>query len=331
LKSGARIDDADRYSQTACHVAALHGFVEVLALLLAHRPNLGLEDHAQRTPLHRAFISNDSPDERIVSMLIEAGAPLDGFAKLELCKLCIVSTSVIQALLVRGVIVSEVHDDDDMVTPLHTAARFSHDSTVLDMLVNVCGIDLEAETLDGETGLSVAAANANGDALRWFLEAGADVDHCFPVCFAENYECMVLLLAAGADVDEPSQLPGIDLPFNGLWKLDTEESPWFILHALIAAGMDIEVVSGGALSALVSELDNYDLDQVEVSERDIARVRLDFVRHRALQVCIGLQSLRLDALQMCEILVHSCGPLAHLIAYHQWWKIGSTVTHFKHS
>jgi hypothetical protein len=52
------------------------------------------------------------------------------------------------------------------------------------------------------------------------------------------------------------------------------------------------------------------------------------VRQRALQVCVGLQSLGLDALQMCEIAQHSCGHVAHLIAFHQWWTIATTVKHF---
>jgi hypothetical protein len=72
-----------------------------------------------------------------------------------------------------------------------------------------------------------------------------------------------------------------------------------------------------------------DAEQVETARREIAKVRLDFVRNRAMEVCIGLQSLRLDALQVCEILQLACGPLARLIAFHQWWKIATTVKHFK--
>jgi hypothetical protein len=67
---------------------------------------------------------------------------------------------------------------------------------------------------------------------------------------------------------------------------------------------------------------------VEVARRDIAKTRIDFVRDRALQVCIGLQSLRLDALQLCEILQFACGAIAPLIPFHIWWKIATTVKHF---
>ncbi|MCA0328160.1 MAG: hypothetical protein LCH89_21565, partial [Proteobacteria bacterium] len=57
--------------------------------------------------------------------------------------------------------------------------------------------------------------------------------------------------------------------------------------------------------------------------------RLRVVRRRAFDVCVGLQSLRINALQMCEILVHACGPVAPLVAFHHWWKIATTVKHFR--
>jgi hypothetical protein len=49
--------------------------------------------------------------------------------------------------------------------------------------------------------------------------------------------------------------------------------------------------------------------EIEVARRDIVKARIDFVRYRALEICIGLQLLELDALQMCEILQFACGPL----------------------
>jgi hypothetical protein len=73
-----------------------------------------------------------------------------------------------------------------------------------------------------------------------------------------------------------------------------------------------------------------DID-VESARRRIAKIRLDLVRNRAMQFCIGLQPLGLDALQMCEILQHACcrGRLAQLIPFHIWWKIATTVKHFQ--
>jgi hypothetical protein len=88
--------------------------------------------------------------------------------------------------------------------------------------------------------------------------------------------------------------------------------------AFIAAGVD----PCGAFEQSIAK--HCGAEQVEMARREIAKVRLDFVRWRALEVCIGLQPLQLDALQLCEILQHSCGPVACVIAFHQWW---TTVKH----
>jgi hypothetical protein len=73
------------------------------------------------------------------------------------------------------------------------------------------------------------------------------------------------------------------------------------------------------------------LNVTKSSERaeTLPKARIDFVRDRALRVCIGLQSLELDALQLCEILLFASGRVAQLILFHIWWKIATTVKHFR--
>jgi hypothetical protein len=98
-----------------------------------------------------------------------------------------------------------------------------------------------------------------------------------------------------------------------------------IVYAAVAAGADLDIVDGKGISARqLLELHQLTVgaDRIELARRDIAKTRLNFVRYRALQICIGLQSRGLDALQMSEILLHACGPI------HQWWKIATTVKHF---
>jgi hypothetical protein len=102
------------------------------------------------------------------------------------------------------------------------------------------------------------------------------------------------------------------------------------VHALLAAGADLDAADESGQTprmCLAERRVTVDPQQVESARRDIARTRLDFVRYRAMDVCIGLQPLQLDALQVCEILQLACGPLARLIAFHQWWKIATTVKH----
>jgi hypothetical protein len=42
----------------------------------------------------------------------------------------------------------------------------------------------------------------------------------------------------------------------------------------------------------------------------------DLFRARAFQVCVGLQSLRMSALEMCEVLAHMFAPLESTVPFH---------------
>ena len=146
-------------------------------------------------------------------------------------------------------------------------------------------------------------------------------------CLRQNVRCVLTLLAAGADVHGKHNDGSTALHFAAA-KIAT------IVPILVAVGAGLDAVnqdSKPARQILADRGVQVDLSDValERARRDIAKARLDFVRHRALQVCIGLQSLRLDALQMCKILQQACGPLARLIAFHQWWNIATTVKHFR--
>jgi ankyrin repeat protein len=325
LNAGARIDDVDDFGRTACYVATMCRNVDVLAVLLAHRPNLELRDTRVRiTPLELSFnIGNGNAKGDCISlMLINAGASIAGE---RLCRLALQGTAAIQALLNRGVVVNQLRDSVDLdYTPLHVIAKYPHmwsadSDAAVRMLVNVCGVDLQAQTVAGSSPTHIAATTGNEMALRCFIAAGADVDYVdrgqqTPLHVTSAYNCAILLLAAGANVNAR------DRKGRTTFQLAVRCQSTALLSALIAAGADpSDVQSVGDIS----------IEQVESARRDIAKSRLDFVRHRAWQVCIGLQWRQLDALQMCIILRHACGPVAQLIAFHQWWKIATTVKHFK--
>jgi ankyrin repeat protein len=320
LRAGAHIDGVDDNGQTACFAAAWASSVELVAALLKHRPNLELVDNVyNQSALQLSLDFSDFANDCVSVMLINAGASLALCAELRcLCSVASRSTSAIQALLNRGVNVNRLRNLE-MRTPLHLVACSTRpDAAVLSLLINGRDVDLEVRDSFGQTCTFIAAGSGNHRELRCFIDAGADVNGVddtgqTPLHNVASYECAILLLAAGADLNARDDEGRKTFYWAFLWTQTA------VLPAFLAAGAkpdDMYLISAP------------DAAQVETARRDIAKTRLDFVRHRALQVCIGLQSLGLDALQMCEIMQHSCGPVAHVIAIHQWWKIATIVKHF---
>jgi hypothetical protein len=129
----------------------------------------------------------------------------------------------------------------------------------------------------------------------------------------------MLLLAAGADV---AARDGTACLVAAQWRTE-------LVDVMLAAGVDLDAADDNGhtpRSRLAENLASVDVARVEFARRSIAKMRLDFVRHRAWQVCVDLQSRGLDALQMCEIQLYccrACGPVVHAIAFHQWWKIAT--------
>jgi ankyrin repeat protein len=335
LASGARIDDVGDERQSACHAAAMRGDANVMKVLLAHRPNLALKDMdgltALRLAMQMPFWRNE--DGKCASLLIVAGASLDDLDRTELCRLAANSTTLIQKLVDNNVVVSGLRDGDGQ-SPLLIATRSRAPSLdVLSKLLD-CGVDVEARAWDlgNVTCCSIAVEHDKADALRLFLLAGANVDDApyrepllHESVYWKRFKCMMLLLAAGADVAARD-----DRGRTALLVAAQERMMPFV-HATLAAGADLDAVDENGKTprlCLAEHQAAVDHEQVESARRDLARTRLDFVHYRAMDVCIGLQPLQLDALQVCEILQLSCGPLARLIAFHQWWKIATTVKHF---
>jgi ankyrin repeat protein len=348
LNAGACIDDTDTAGRTACHNALIWEHTNLLDVLLAHRPNLALKESVDnRSVLQIALINQlvarflGTGDEAIavILRLIRAGAPLGDIDRGYFCRLAAIDLSTMQLLMDRGVVMRDLRDHTG-TTPLHIATRRRSDLGVLSKLLD-CGVDLEARSndLERQSCTDIAVSECHVSALRLFLLAGAEVNdagaddesllHKSVMSSNDALMCTILLLAAGADVAARDRF-GRTACLRAARMQPAPLMPF--VHAMVAAGADLDAADddGQTPRLCLAECGAaVDREQVEWARREIAKTRLDVVRERAMQVCIGLQSLRLDALQMCEILQQSCGPLARLIAFHQWWKIVTTVKHLK--
>jgi hypothetical protein len=224
--------------------------------------------------------------------LIEAGASLDDVDRADLCSFAATSIDFIQVLKDHDVRISDLRDQKGL-TPLHVATCNRAHVHVLSKLIE-CGVDLEARTSEQWMTCTGLATMTQHDELRLFVLAGANVN-CTDAdgepllhksVLQKKYPCLMLLLAAGADVTARDR--------NGRTAclVAAREQSLFV-DLLVAAGADLDVAddSGETPRVCMAECGmTIDPDQVGAARREIAKVRLDFVRHRALQVCIGLQS-----------------------------------------
>jgi ankyrin repeat protein len=342
LDAGAAVDQVDEFNRTACHHAARDGNIALLELLRAHGADFNATDTDGATPLILALHDCNNMKMRCVNQLIAFGARLDELGVLLAC--VVAGRRYIQLLIDAGINVGKLRDPDHG-TSLHWVIGYVREEpsvAKLDMLLNVCGADVNAADDFGCTPCHTAAKRGSRRAIRWLIENGADFDSADMLgktplhetvgasYFSFKSKCMCLLLAAGANVH--AVFRDGETALHCVARFEDQDEPDEAVHLLLAAGADLDAVNGRGVTPrqLLSQRD-YIVDPVklEVARRLIAKTRLDLVRERALQVCIGLQSLQLDALQMCEILSRACGPMAALIEFHQWWAIATSAKHFK--
>jgi ankyrin repeat protein len=325
LEAGARIDEGDAGGVTACHAAAFicksyeNLAYDMFVLLLSYCPNLDLEEYSGRNVLRASF--DGASSDRITALLIDAGCNLATF---NLTSLAAKGPKVIQSLIDRGIVIHDLIDIDGR-NALHEAVdRAAPDVDTFTMLVNVCGVDVDAreKSTNGFTCAHIAARNNSADTLYWLINAGANINResfhrVIPLHFA-GADCARLLLAAGSVVYGDIILDRI------------RENDALILHILLAGDYAFDSIGddGELVRQELAERDCLDADRVKIERHRIVTQRLDFVRYRALEVCVGLQSLNLPALLACEILLFACGPVAPIIPFHHWWQIATIVKHF---
>jgi ankyrin repeat protein len=330
LDAGADINAVNGSRYTACHIAILNNQFDALRLLVELGANLGVVDSNGRSLL--SIVSAYVKDELFVILLLDAGAPIDGLSLHALMKL-VKSVAVFNRLVARGANFTAMRDKRG-ATLCHHVARNVRCEDDLRFLGNVCGNDIHAVDNHGETPLGWASSSGNELAMRVMVELGAEIDR------EDNYGSTALinvslyhsssvefLLALGADVN----LVGNDGRTACHFAV-TRKKP-VALCALVAAGGDLDQPNRkGETPRMIATRDNVALptaDEIDAARRRIAKARLDLVRERAFQICLGLQPLDINALQLCEILMHSFGALGSLIAFHQWWAIATKVKHFR--
>jgi ankyrin repeat protein len=333
LDAGADIDAIDEHHKTACHAAIRSRELATLKLLIARGANLRIGESLLRANLHR-------PEPEIAIVLLDAGAPVDNLSPDDLIDVVVHSNSVqvLARLLALNVDVSALRDIEGN-SLCHNAVLKANCDGDMDALVRasvtIGGVDINAGCDRGQTALHCAALVRNAAMLRFLVELGADIDrrendgrtalHVLFDAWKDGAACAEMLLTLGANANAVFETGETALHLAAQFKRASA------LCSLVAAGGDLDWPDNNGKTPRQISLERgmvlpTHLD-IDAARRRIAKARLDLVRWRALEICVGLQQLQLDALQLCTIMMQSFGVFGSLISFHQWWAIAVAVKH----
>ncbi|XP_052775601.1 serine/threonine-protein phosphatase 6 regulatory ankyrin repeat subunit A-like isoform X2 [Mya arenaria] len=193
--------------RVACHIACLHGYTDILVVLLRSGASVFEIDRAGAFPMHLAA---EGGDVKTVKLLLAVGA-------LHICK------------------------DLDNQDPLHYAARSDQSATI--EALHGRGSSLEVRDKNGATPLHVAATHGTLGAIRKLVELGADLnsrdkDGETPLHHAvrvSNVKSIEVICDLGADVRARNQ--AFECPLHLAARLDL----WQSAQQLFKSGADIAI------------------------------------------------------------------------------------------
>jgi ankyrin repeat protein len=321
IEAGVDLDDEP---DTLCNTAAALGDVEILGRLIDVGFDVDEVTKTGDTPLHIAATSRTS-GAAMMRRLIAAGANVHAVNNRGQTVAHIALRNSDTWDVIRSQFTLFDHEDADGWTPLALAARLGRGECVLEMIA--AGANAAHINRDGSSLLHLFLAqrsNVVGPGLiRALMASGAVLNSCNAngedlADAAVRYCCEIViksLFAIGVDFRNGVRM-------NWRWIRGTSNDAY-----ILAAGAEESAVQSEDLNVvLFSDIDNR--GDIACDRARVALARQSLVRARGVEVCIGLQSLRLDALQLCEIMTHSCAPAAKHVPFHELWNIATMVKHF---
>lgn len=206
LKTSVNLEAVDTLhrEKTALSLAAWHGHVAIVRLLLEKGADIEAKWRGGRTPI---FLATEEGHEEVIQLLLSKGAETEVKDDLGLTPLYHAIESKNEAvvrILVEGGANAETRGNMGQV-PLLLAAEKGHVG-IMQLLVEK-GADLGVRDHMGMTPLSLATANGHQDMIHLLLETGADLEirdvrGKTPLSYAAdrgNQKVTLLLLTKGAD------------------------------------------------------------------------------------------------------------------------------------
>lgn len=338
MAAGARFSD-DMFlpgSHSVAHLAVRNKNDDVLKRIIGLRFDVNRRNANNRTPLHDAAL-HGTPG--MVTMLLAAGARLElnQYGGSVCCDASWnASGDVMQVLIAAGA--DFVGGADHLDSPVQIAIAnglwgpmfalhraginvVEHLNANLPALMRLMSRgdrgDL-AEALfflfrhgvnipnDGE---HLLCQDVCADALTVLFALGAELNGMT----SESTEKLVTMIAAGANIDTDSIIDAASLPRDRRHK--------FRLEAAFTIAC-VTLPTATVVPSLPPRLVNW-------ARHRVAARQFELLRWRALEVCIGLQTLDLPALISCEILANVFAPRELLVPFHRVWQLVTNVKHFR--
>jgi ankyrin repeat protein len=305
LARGAQVDKQNNNGETMLLVAANEHNVEIVKVLIDAGADLNVRSRKFISPLHEALERN----VEIATLLLRAGASVNGVGPRG-CSACHVAARsqyhAVQSLRLVLAFGANVHAVDDHGASVAHGAHASTIPLLRSLGVNLNGVDDRGNTVchaacDGAVLVELFAVGVTMTAKN---KAGATPFEFF-LTKQQNDDAASTCVAAGIGVGVQTQL----------------ESHYtdIIMGAVVIAG-------GGFVLSHAGHPD----EMQEITEGALSTIfwrQKQMFRLRALEVCLGLQSLRVSALEMYEILAYMFAPLECVVPFSFAWRVVCAVKH----
>jgi ankyrin repeat protein len=235
-------NQVDNFFVTALHLAAAHGQIDAMSLLLKEGANINAQNVAGDYPLHSAVDTISS-----IKLLVKAGAVVNAKNNTGQTVLHLAAdggkAEIVKFLIESGADINM--QDSEKNTPLHYAIENESGEIVKTLLKAKANPQIENER--NQTSLLLAVENGNLPIIRLVLEGGADPNHKnsfkvsplqMAVSRGTHVEILTTLLKAGAkinDADEDGNTPLHD----AVVKRYEPSKVLGIITTLLKAGADV--------------------------------------------------------------------------------------------
>lgn len=207
LREGVDINDLNETKNTPLHIAALYGYLDIVAILCKRNADVNAVNELNYTALHYAACWGHV---EIVKFLFSKGAKIDPLSKKNRTPLHLSAFAgtpqTIEFLLEAGANINA--EDEKKETPLGIAV--AQNQIEISKLLISKGANIEALNSENRTPLQIAVSRRNTEAAKLLLENKANVHiqdeignsplH-YSTLSKKNTEMLSVLLRAGADIN----------------------------------------------------------------------------------------------------------------------------------